>query len=253
MLGNPHVCGGILLTYNPATILTAAHCVADAKPPPAGKSSPFFVGYKAAERAKHTYNPIEDWVTHPAYVINDNGDVDMHYDMAIVKLAHPIEPSKHLNRVALWPANKTLPQYTRGSLMGFGYTGIDEPEADILQRTTLGVTQFSPGTSNMVEAVASHDDSLACHGDSGSPLVVHEVMHSNNTAVLVPRVLGLLARIFGVHDVNEERATCPTPFESNTTQPSIIESFCNLSNVLPWISNETGLTVDELTDPFYEP
>lgn len=51
--------------------------------------------------------------------------------------------------------------------MGFGYTGIDKPEADLLQRTTLAVTQFSPGTSNMVEAVASHDESLACHGDSG--------------------------------------------------------------------------------------
>lgn len=113
MLGNPHVCGGILLTYNPATILTAAHCVADATPP-AGKTSPFFVGYKAAERAKHAYNPIEDWLTHPSYVINEQGDVDMHFDMAIVKLAHPIEPSKHLHRVALWPANKTLPQYTRG-------------------------------------------------------------------------------------------------------------------------------------------
>lgn len=78
-------------------------------------------------------------------------------------------------------------------------------------------------------------------------------MYNNNTATYVPRVLGLLARIFGVHDVNEQHATCPAPFESNTAQPSVIESFCNLSNVLPWISNETGLTVDELTDPFFEP
>lgn len=66
-----------------------------------------------------------------------------------------------------------------------------------------------------------------------------------------PYALGLLARIFGVHDLDPDHATCPQPFKKDSKVPTITESFCNVSNMLDWISEITGISVANLTDPFY--
>lgn len=54
-----------------------------------------------------------------------------------------------------------------GSLMGYGYTGLNESESNTLQRMTLEITRYFNGTSEMVEAVSFRDEARACHGDSG--------------------------------------------------------------------------------------
>lgn len=113
MLGNPHVCGGILISLNPAIVLTAAHCVADALHPNASEPNPYFAGYQHVDRKKHKLNPIQDWVVHPRYLDHHNNP-DMHYDIALVKLKYALDKSNKVSRVALWPSDRSLPRFTRG-------------------------------------------------------------------------------------------------------------------------------------------
>ena len=165
MLGNPHVCGGMIISFNPPIILTAAHCVADAKHPLNVTDNPYFVGYGDVDRKHHTINPIVDWLIHPNYE-NGQGRIDMHYDIAIVKLQKPLIPSAHIARVALW-SSKDLDIPRQAVLMGYGYTKIDNPEAQTLQQISVNVTKFTAGYSDMVEAMSSRTEEMACHGDSG--------------------------------------------------------------------------------------
>ena len=170
MLGNPHVCGGIIISYNPAIILTAAHCVIDAPHPLTLANNPYFVGYGHADRKHQTINAIADWVVHPDYQ-NGHGEVDMHRDVAIVKLQSPLTPSAQISRVALWSAKDVyIPR--QAVLMGYGYTQVNDPEARVLQRIPLNVTRFIAGYPDMVEAMSAHDNEMACHGDSGLYLLV---------------------------------------------------------------------------------
>lgn len=104
----------------------------------------------------------------------------------------------------------------------------------------------------MVNAVATYDISsrMACHGDSGSPLVAQLpyplAQHANQQPRVQSFVIGTLARIYGVRDPDPDHPTCPTMTHSDTT---IIESFVNLTPLLPWISDITNLTIEELTTP----
>ncbi|KAI9246289.1 trypsin-like cysteine/serine peptidase domain-containing protein [Phascolomyces articulosus] len=248
MLGNPHVCGGIIISFNPPIVLTAAHCVADVEHPLNMTQNPYFVGYGDIDRKHHTINPIVDWLVHPDY-LKDQGEVDMHHDIAIVKLQKPLKPSARIARVALWSA-KDLDVPRQAMLMGYGYTRVDQPEARILQHMPVNITKFTAGYSDMVEAMSSHSDERACHGDSGSPLIVQKQV---NNGTSLPVAVGLLARIFGVYDHDPSHATCPVPFDTESKAPTIIESFCNLSNMLKWIADETGITVEQLVDPLFEP
>ncbi|KAI9310942.1 trypsin-like cysteine/serine peptidase domain-containing protein [Dichotomocladium elegans] len=250
MLGNPHVCGGIFLSLNPPIILTAAHCVADAPHPSTlSKKNPYFVGYSHVDRRKQKTQAIVDWVIHPDYYDkSSHGAIDMHHDIALIKLAQPItdEPFDRVSRVALWPSDGNL-KSTQGVLMGFGYTDVGEPEAHVLQHIPLNITRFSAGFPDMVEAMSSCDNRIACHGDSGSPLVIHQAYNDTTDAVYV---IGVLARIFGVYDHDPLHPTCPTPILHNSSTPSVIESFCNVSNMIPWIASTAGISAEELTDPF---
>jgi hypothetical protein len=115
MLGNPHICGGALLSYDPAYVLTAAHCVADASSHPSDHDkddNPYFVGYHDTNRKNQKTMRIADWVIHPSYNISNT--VDMNYDVAIVKLESPLKISNRIRRIALWSSNMTSSIPTQG-------------------------------------------------------------------------------------------------------------------------------------------
>lgn len=147
-----------------------------------------------------------------------------------------------------------------GELVGFGYTGLNQPEAKVLQRLQLDITRFDPNGFYNVEAKSDTEEHIACHGDSGSPLIVYHTVNNPVTHknITVPFVLGNLARIFGAHDLNPKTLTCPIPHEVNShsfnsSQNTVTESFCNVANMLDWISQVTGISKENLSDPFYMP
>ncbi|KAI8883326.1 trypsin-like serine protease, partial [Backusella circina FSU 941] len=259
MLGNPHICGGALLSYDPAYVLTAAHCVADAPSHPtdhSGDDNPYFVGYYDTNRQHQRTMRMADWVIHPSY--NNSNTVDMNYDVAVVKLESPLKISNRIRRIALWSSEMTSPLPTQGDLVGFGYMDLEKKETQDMQKLKLNITRFMPKEPKMmVEARSDREEMIACHGDSGSPLVVHKTVTIPNTneKVTVPFVAGNLARIFGAYDESPQSLTCPLPFLSsqsrNGTVNSVVESFCNTATMLEWISSVVGISQENLADPFY--
>lgn len=142
-------------------------------------------------------------------------------------------------------------------MIGFGYTGLNESEAPTLKRLQLDITRFNPNGSYNVEARSDTEQHIACHGDSGSPLVVYQSVLNpfTNTNDTVPFVVGNLARIFGAHDASPTKLTCPIPHQIGhpNIQNTVIESFCNISTMLDWIAQVTGISKKNLSDPFYAP
>lgn len=145
-------------------------------------------------------------------------------------------------------------------MIGFGYTGLNQPEARQLQRLQLDITRFNPNGFYSVEARSDTEEHIACHGDSGSPLVVYHTVEQPTTKknVTVPFVVGNLARIFGARDLSPTKLTCPIPLETkdhppNSSLNTVIESFCNTASMIDWISSATSISVHDLTDPFYSP
>ncbi|CAO3579416.1 unnamed protein product [Absidia cylindrospora] len=140
MLGNPHVCGGTLLSLNPPKVMTAAHCVMDSPHPSEliakKQKNPYFVGYSHADRRQQRLMSIVDWVIHPAYDHPDkNGDHQhpQEYDIAILTLASPLAPSKYVSKASIWsPALLDRPDrhdsHLEGTLIGYGYKAFDQPE-----------------------------------------------------------------------------------------------------------------------------
>lgn len=147
-----------------------------------------------------------------------------------------------------------------GELIGFGYTGLNSPEARQLQKLQLDITRFNPNGLFNVEARSDTEEHIACHGDSGSPFIVYHTVEnpSNKISITVPFVVGNLARIFGARDLSPSKLTCPIPHETgnhplNSTLNTVTESFCNTASMIDWISITTGISVKDLTDPFYSP
>ncbi|OAD66405.1 hypothetical protein PHYBLDRAFT_152477 [Phycomyces blakesleeanus NRRL 1555(-)] len=269
MLGNPHICGGMIISFDPPIILTAAHCVADSPHPSTftDRPNPYFVGYGHKDRKHQKIGSISDWKVHPSYQPKPTDEPDMHYDTALVWLSEPLKPSTNVDRIALWSPTMNLDN-KQATLMGYGYIGNNRPESPELKKLHLEITQFNANTADMIEARSTDDNLIACHGDSGGPLVVYmPASKDNSDPVLMPFVLGPLARIFGVHDPDKDHPTCPIPLNTANTvntaattssssrskNVTITESFANVSNMLDWISNSTGITQSKLIDPFDVP
>lgn len=116
MIGNPHICGGTLISYDPALILTAAHCV-DAPIHPTNYTkdkNPYFALYNDIHRDKQKADAIIDWNVHPLY--NLSGNIDVKYDAAIVRLETPIKKSSRTKRAPFWSTSLS-PQPSKGELL----------------------------------------------------------------------------------------------------------------------------------------
>jgi secreted trypsin-like serine protease len=112
-LGNPHVCGGAFLSLEPeAWVLTAAHCVYDATLPPPSPN-PYFASFGDVSRQDQHIEAITNWVIHPNYVTS-SGETDMRYDIALIKLKHPVKESPTVSRVAIYQDNMAIDNTTVG-------------------------------------------------------------------------------------------------------------------------------------------
>jgi secreted trypsin-like serine protease len=257
MIGNPHVCGGTLISYDPPLILTAAHCV-DAPVHPTQYTrdkNPYFVLYNDIHRDKHKAMAIIDWTIHPLY--NISGTLNIRYDAAIIQLESPLQKSARIKRVPFWSPSMSLSLPSKAELVGFGYSDLEGNLAQTLQLLPLDITKFNPNSTEHIESRSETENQVACHGDSGGPLIVyHPVLNpSTNDTINVPYVLGDLTRIFGARDARPDQLTCPIALKSHTigSKNTVVEVFTNAAGLLDWISSVSGISKEDLSNPFYTP
>ncbi|KAI8364033.1 trypsin-like cysteine/serine peptidase domain-containing protein [Choanephora cucurbitarum] len=259
MIGNPHVCGGTLISYDPAYILTAAHCVdAPEHPKSFGQgSSPYFVLYDDIHRKEQKAIAIVDWDIHPLY--NKTGEVDIRYDAAIVKLELPLRPSQRLQRTPFWSSAVAEQPPRQAELIGFGYTDLEGSLAQTLQMLPLDITKFDSTGDDLVESRSKTEPHIACHGDSGGPLIVYYPTFNTekNETQEIQYVLGDLTRIFGARDASPEALTCPLAVHEDAHYGShlntVSQVFTNAISLVDWIANVTSIGIQDLQDPFYKP
>ncbi|KAI9283612.1 trypsin-like cysteine/serine peptidase domain-containing protein [Umbelopsis sp. AD052] len=238
-IGNPHVCGGAFLSLEPeAWVLTAAHCVYDAPLPPPSPN-PYFASFGDVSRQDQHIEAITDWIVHPEYVTS-SGDTDMRYDLALVKLKHPVKASSTVSRIALYQDDMALNVNTTASVMGVGYTGFGLPQPSQLLHMLVHVTKYTPGSLEMTETNPPVN-SAVCHGDSGGPLIERSPWTGR------PYVLGILSRIFNAYDPDPRNATCPFNFDTSTNVTT--DGYVNVAYFTSWIANITGLSEQFLTTP----
>ncbi|KAL7319010.1 hypothetical protein PS15m_002185 [Mucor circinelloides] len=257
MIGNPHVCGGTLISYDPPLILTAAHCVdAPIHPTQFTKDkNPYFALYNDIHRDKQKAMAIVDWTIHPLY--NVSGTLNVRYDAAIIQLESPLRKSARTKRVPFWSPSMSLSLPSKAELVGFGYSDFEGHLAQTLQLLPLEITKFDPKSTDYIESRSDTENRVACHGDSGGPLIVYHPVHNptTNRTVNVPFVLGDLTRIFGARDAKPDQLTCPVALNTHTngTQNTVIEVFTNAAGLLDWISSVSGISREDLSNPFYKP
>ncbi|KAI8070797.1 trypsin-like cysteine/serine peptidase domain-containing protein [Gongronella butleri] len=255
MIGNPHLCGGLILSFDPAYIMTAAHCVMGSTHPKAlaaaGEANPYFVGYGHIDRRQQHNVAIVDWRIHPQYEATQTPE----FDVAVLTLEHPLRRSATTEKAVFW--TQPLPENeANGTLIGFGYDNAEGSEPRIMQKLSLEVFPFVPMVATIATSVRQRPhDRIACHGDSGSPLLVHlpyempasTLMQAKTSSpTLQPYVLGGLTRIFGVYDADPMHPTCSTPLGASA---SIVHAFTNMSLLLPWVADASHQSVDQLTHP----
>ncbi|CEP09234.1 hypothetical protein [Parasitella parasitica] len=257
MIGNPHVCGGTLISYDPPLILTAAHCL-DAPVHPthyAKDKNPYFALYNDIHRDKQKAMAIIDWTIHPLY--NVSGTLNVRYDAAIIQLESPLRKSARIKRVPFWSSSMSLSLPSKAELIGFGYSDLEGNLAQTLQLLPLEITKFDPQSADYIESRSDTENHVACHGDSGGPLIVYRpvVNPATNHTINVPYVLGDLTRIFGARDAKPDQLTCPIALSSHVEgeQNTVIEVFTNVAGLLDWISSVSGISKDDLSNPFYIP
>ncbi|KAI7902586.1 trypsin-like cysteine/serine peptidase domain-containing protein [Cokeromyces recurvatus] len=188
MIGNPHLCGGTLISYDPAYVFTAAHCLLDA--------TEDITNYFAVVDNKTI--AIADYIIHPYY--NRSVENELVFDAAIIRLASPLVRSSTISHATFWSSQMVLSKATtQAELIGLGYMDVDGHTASTLQRLPLKLTAMV----NMTIETENRLGAMACHGDSGGPLIISD--QSNNKSL----VAGGLVRIFGVYDAVPHQPTCP--------------------------------------------
>lgn len=163
-VSNGKFCGGTLITYE--HILTAAHCVFDVN----NTDIIVYAGIqKLSDRQNGQVRNISTITVHPNY--DDTIKVN---DLAVLKLSSPLSQS---TKVGLCCLSTSLSPTIGDSatFIGWGRTSANSTFSDdLLQAKTQVVNSsycsYAPLTSNQI--CTGNTGSIACYGESGSPLMM---------------------------------------------------------------------------------
>ncbi|KAI9287533.1 trypsin-like cysteine/serine peptidase domain-containing protein [Umbelopsis sp. AD052] len=228
-IGNPRLCGGTFISFNPTWVLTAAHCFVNVS---TSSNDSYYVMYGNATRSTSQIATIESWTIHPQYAQNNS---NYGYDIAVVKIANnSIKASSGVSRAPLVSNAGSLTVGQQSWIMGYGFTAIGGNESSSLRTINETISYVDSNSSDLIKANTAAYSGV-CHGDSGGPLVVQQDG--------IWKVAGVTARILNAYDPIPNSPTCAISY--NEMQQSE-DGYVNVAYQLNWITSVTGLSADQL-------